>query len=218
MAALMNIQASQKQQGNDIKALSERMDKMENDYDAEYYDYDDNQEQEGLEGEENESVNENEPPPKKQKSDNNNNSRFSSMAKRRKVLEVCDAKIDDVLAENVNDLFRNGMNEEQYLELTKDENNARPENCEGLTVVRTNQLIWNVISPYAQTADKKRQLIKKSVVKAATILTKTVHDMAKHEQEDGQDENPDMNGYIDNCNDVLALLGHTNRQINFDKA
>ena len=155
MAALMNIQASQKQQGNDIKALSERMDKMENDYDAEYDDYDDNQEQEGLEGEENESVNGNEPPPNKQKTDNNYNSRFSSMAKRRKVLEVCDAKIDDVLAENVNDLFRNGMNEEQYLELTKDENNARPENCEGLTVVRANQLIWNVISPYAQTADKK---------------------------------------------------------------
>ena len=213
MAALMNIQANQKQQGADIKTLSERMDKMENEYD-EYDDYDDNQEV--FEGEENENTVE--PPPKKQKVDTNNNpTRFSSMAKRRKVLEVCDTKIDDTLAENINDLFRNGMNEDQYVELTKDENNARPENCEGLTVVRTNQLIWNVISPYAQTADKKLQFIERSVVKAATILTKTVNEMANHEQDENQDDNPEMNGYIDNCNDVLALLGHTNRQINLTR-
>ncbi|CAG2199807.1 unnamed protein product [Mytilus edulis] len=96
--------------------------------------------------------NESEPPAKKQNKDDN---RFSSMSKRCKVQEICDVKIDEVLANNVNELFRNGMNEEQYSDLTKDENNARPENCEGLSIVRINQLMWNVISPGAQSADKK---------------------------------------------------------------
>jgi hypothetical protein len=62
------------------------------------------------------------------------------MSKRFKSREVCDVKIDETLAtNNITDLFRNGMNEDQYSDLIKDENNARPENCKGLKVVTTNQ-------------------------------------------------------------------------------
>ena len=34
-------------------------------------------------------------------------------------------KIDDILVNNVNDLFRNCMNEEQYIEVTKKECTAK---------------------------------------------------------------------------------------------
>ena len=213
MSMLVSIQEGQKRQSDDIKSLKDREQDIE-EYD-EVNNYDDNYD----EGEENphddgENVdNESEPPAKKQNKDDN---RFSSMSKRCKVQEICDVKIDEVLANNVNELFRNGMNEEQYSELTKDENNARPENCEGLSIVRINQLMWNVISPGAQSADKKLQFLERTIVKAATILTKTVNKMAI-------DENNNANGnsgsgeYIDKCNDVLALLGHANRQLNMTR-
>jgi hypothetical protein len=79
------------------------------------------------------------------------------MSKRFKRREVCDLNIDETLAANITDLFRNGMNEDQYSDLIKDENNARPENCEGLKVVKTNQIVWDIISQEAKTA-KHRNL------------------------------------------------------------
>jgi hypothetical protein len=42
------------------------------------------------------------------------------MSKRIKTHETLGDKIDETLAENVTDLFRNGMNEDQFGELTKD--------------------------------------------------------------------------------------------------
>ena len=78
-------------------------------------------------------------------------------------------------------------------------------------MVRTNQLIWNVISPSAQTDDKKMQFIEKSGIKAATILTKTVNKMAEAES---SNEIPGIREYIDSCNDLLTLWGHANKQIN----
>jgi hypothetical protein len=103
------------------------------------------------------------------------------------------------------------MDDAQYSEIIKDEANPRPDNCDGLLVVKTNQLIWELISPFAQTCDKKMQAIEKSVVKAAVLLCKTVNNLAKIEKEKNTDE---FDNVIDECNDVLALLGHTNRQIN----
>ena len=70
-------------------------------------------------------------PSNKRKADENNTSKFGSMSKRIKTRETLGDKIDETLAENVTDLFRNGMNEDLFGELTKDESNPRPENCEG---------------------------------------------------------------------------------------
>lgn len=79
-----------------------------------------------------------------------NQSRFSNMSKRFKSREICDVKIDETLASNITDLFRNGMNEEQNSDLIKDENNARPDNCEGLEVVKTNQNLCGIFYPQKQ--------------------------------------------------------------------
>ncbi|KAH3833465.1 hypothetical protein DPMN_106775 [Dreissena polymorpha] len=92
------------------------------------------------------------------------NSRFSNMTKKLKTVEVCGKNIDETLAENTNELFKNGIDETRYEELVKDERNARPENCDGLVTVKTNHLIWDVLSSSAKTNDKKLQNIETSVV------------------------------------------------------
>ena len=131
------------------------------------------------------------------------------MAKKFRAVEHVDKDVDSTPALNVKELFHKGIDADRYKELMKDENDARPENCEGLTVVKTNRLIWDAVSHNARLNDKKLQNIELSVVKAATILTKTVNNMATLEK-DCQEFSP----LIDSCNNVLALLGHTNRQIN----
>ena len=45
------------------------------------------------------------------------------MAKRFKSNETCDKAVS-ALAENINDLFRNGIDEERYQEMIQDETNA----------------------------------------------------------------------------------------------
>ena len=136
-------------------------------------------------------------------------SRFDSMTKKFRSMEHVDTEVDTTLAENVNELFHKGIDEDRYEELVKDENNARPENCEGLSVVKTNRLIWDAVSHNSRLNDKKLQNIELSVIKAATILTKTVNNMASIEKDCDL-----ITPMIDGCNNVLALLGHTNRQIN----
>jgi len=101
------------------------------------------------------------------------------MAKRFKSIEPCDTEIDSMLAENVTELFSNGIDEERYNELVKDENNGRPANCDGLLVTQTNQMIWEAMSPVARSSDKKMQNIKTYVVKSATILTQVVEKWQK---------------------------------------
>lgn len=216
LAALKTITENQKKQDNKINILSQQVSNIMNDeyYYEQEYDHDENEnylddDEYIYDGDENES----EPPNKKQKSDkttegeSEKSSRFFSMTKRFKVKEVCGEGIDEVLAQNVTSLFLNGMDEEQYSDIFKDEKNARPENCEGLKVVKTNQLIWDILPPFTQTCDKKMQNIEKTVVKAATVLTNAVNKMAKVDSQE-------MNDFIESCNDTLALMGHANRQIN----
>lgn len=149
-----------------------------------------------------------EAPSNNRKTDENNPSKFASISKRIKTRETLGDTIDETLAENVTDLFRNGMNEDQFDELTKDKSNPRPENCEGLATVKTNQLIWDIISPQTQSVERKMQIIQRAIVKASTVLVNTVNKMA------ATDEN---NNAIDECNDALAIFGHAKRKVNITR-
>ncbi|KAH3695034.1 hypothetical protein DPMN_082482 [Dreissena polymorpha] len=150
------------------------------------------------------------------KSDNNNNeavassSRFDSLSKKFRTVETCDQDVDPVLANNVNELFRQGMEEGQYNQLTKDEINARPSNCDGLVVVNLNLLVWDIVSPVARSRDKKLQTLETSIVKSASVLVKTVDKAAKMESQAKQ-SGSDIGPLIDGCYDALALRGHANR-------
>ena len=199
LALLKSIQENQNIQATELKNLSSRMTDYENDLnDGEYddtHDQDvDNDDYQMYD--EHEGQDQGEAPSNKRKVDENNPSKFASMSKRIKTRETLGDKIDETLAENVTDLFRNGMNEDQFGELTKDESNPRPENCEGLATVNTNQLIWDIISPQAQSVERKMQIIQRAIVKASTVLVNTVNKMA------ATDEN---NNAIDECNDTLVI-------------
>ena len=224
MSILNHILENQKRQDENIGKLSNKMATFE---DNEYqYEYDEG-ELEGndnvhndLDKDENDNITNMEQtqvvePSKKRK--NEEDSRFFSMAKKFKSKEICGDKVDEVLAKNITDVFRNGMGDEQYTELTKDENNARPENCEGLVVVRTNQLVWDIISPEARTNDRKMQNIETSVIKGSVILTKAVNKMADIETKVEDLLKPEVSKLLDECNDALTLFGHANRQINITR-
>ncbi|CAC5372743.1 unnamed protein product [Mytilus coruscus] len=71
-------------------------------------------------------------PPSKRQADDNSLSKFASMSKRIKARETLGAKIDETLADNVTELFRYDMNEDQFVQLTKDENTPRHETVKGL--------------------------------------------------------------------------------------
>lgn len=122
--------------------------------------------------------------------------------------ETTSQEVDPVFAMTINDMFRKGLSEDVFENMVKDENCARPKNCDGLAIVKMNKLIWDVISSKARNNDKKLQTVEKSIVKAGVKLTKSMSAMAGKLQCDGDNE------VLDQLNDILAILGHANVQIN----
>jgi len=107
---LKSIQDNQKKQDDKLNSLTGKVNGLY-DYDEEHDEYDDNEDHY-------------EPPANKSKSDENNNttqgvskdseqsgevSRFATMSKRFKQKEITGVKIDETLASNTTDLFRNRM-------------------------------------------------------------------------------------------------------------
>lgn len=138
---LKSIQDNQKKQDDKLNSLTGKVNELYDDDDEEHDEYDENDDNEDHY----------EPPANKSKSDENNNttqgvskdseqsgevSRFATMSKRFKQKETTGDKIDETLASNITDLFRNGMDAAQYSEIIKDEVNPRPDNCDGLLVVK----------------------------------------------------------------------------------
>ena len=146
--------------------------------------------------------------------DDKDNSMFKRLGRKFITAEVCDSVIDQDLADNVNYLFKNGIEEERYKCLVKDEENPRPANCDSLVVVKINQLIWEAVTPAGRTRDMKMQNMEASIIKAATILAKTINVMGKVASTEGVIDNVMLGKILEDSNDILALLGHTNRQIN----
>lgn len=209
LTLLKDIQSRQMSQNVEMRKITQRVTDLENNnmYDDNQYDenYDENYdeiepEQEPCLPEENNNIESGQ----KRKCEG----KFASMTKRVKTRESFGPKIDETLAENLNELFRNGMNEDQFTEMVKDEITPRPENCLGLSTVKTNPLIWDFLSPQTQTIERKMQLIQKAVVKSSIIIAQTVHNLAELDV-----ENPE----IDKLNDALALLGHCNRKTNLTR-
>ena len=211
LSAVKSIQTAMQKQDQKISSMADRLSEIEKgkmEYEDEYY-YEGEEPQEGFDYEDEEGC---EPlvasqGSEKRKSDEQN-SRFASMAKRFKTQEHCDNDIDETLAHNITELFRNGIDDDRYNDLIKDETNGRPANCEGLVTVKTNQLVWDAVTPSARTNNLKFQKLETSVVKAATVLSKVVNTMASIEN-----EHVKFGEMIDNCNMSLALLGHSNKQI-----
>lgn len=115
--------------------------------------------------------------------------------------------IHEELAKIVTRLVRDGMLEERLQE--KINKYPQPENCEGLTKVRVNQLIWDNLSSTIRSQDLKFQKVQTSVVKGMTALARVTDAILKRVNE--------INGgkvLAQEAIDSLSLLAHANTELN----
>ena len=127
-----------------------------------------------------------------------------------KKAEKVGEKVHEDLASNINDLFRSGMGDEVVKAMTKDI--ARPENCFGLSEVRTNPLIWKLLSDRAQGMDSRLRTVQISMCKAASVLAFLLDEMNTL-----QSQTPTELGekFLEKGMEAVGLLGHANANLNF---
>ena len=89
--------------------------------------------------------------------------------------------IHEELAKIVTRLVRDGMLEERLQD--KINKYPQPENCEGLTKVRVNQLIWDNLSSTIRSQDLKFQKVQTSIVKGMTALARVTDAILKRVNE-----------------------------------
>lgn len=103
-----------------------------------------------------------ETPCKKRKEDFET-SQFRQLGVKYKVKEDCDKKVDDELALMINELFREGINDDYFNELLK--GIKRPENFTALIKTKVNQAMWSILSLETRNCDAKFQVIQSAVIK-----------------------------------------------------
>ena len=79
--------------------------------------------------------------------------------------------------------------------------------------MRTNQLVYDIISPEARTNDRKMHNIDTSIIKGSVILTKVVNKLAVLVKDGDDPSKSSIGKIIDECNDSLTLIGLANRSI-----
>ena len=104
-------------------------------------------------------------------SDSAKKSNFKDLVEKFKVKEKVDSPVDSDLAELVNSMFQNGLQDHQLSELVKNIN--RPENCSMLTKTRVNQLVWDLLSE-----ENKIQYRQGLLIKTAILITKLVNKLS----------------------------------------
>ncbi|XP_045104750.1 uncharacterized protein LOC123500137 [Portunus trituberculatus] len=120
------------------------------------------------------------------------------------------AGIDKHVADMVNHSFDNGLREEKYKEILDDVATKRPDNCHALAPVDCNSQVLDALKTDAKKADFRMKDVGKDIIKAATILTKSLMMLEKIVQT-GQ---PDVAHEVGMLNGDLALLGNANHKIN----
>ena len=128
---------------------------------------------------------------------------FSEQAKRFNAEENCSQAVNANLAQMVNKFFREGVADEKIAELLKSYN--RPDNCDGLSKIKINPLVWNIIPQQAKTIDKNSQAAHSLLVKSGTVLTQLVDSLAKGGH----------SSLVEQGLDALAMLGQMNKLLVF---
>ncbi|XP_061180713.1 uncharacterized protein LOC133189342 [Saccostrea echinata] len=147
-------------------------------------------------------------PPCKKRMEDSETSRFKQLGVKYKVKEDCDENVDEELASMINELFREGLNDDYFNELLK--SIKRPENCTALIKTRVNQALWSILNPETRSCEAKFQIIQSAVIKASVSLTKLANKLNEMDSEVIEG----LQSLITLSTDALALLGHTNKLIN----
>lgn len=117
----------------------------------------------------------------------------------------CD--VDKLVADMVNQLFDHGMREDSYKEVAEDKCTKKPGNCTALSPVECNVQILEALKQYARKADFRMKDVSKDILKAASIIIKSLSVQDKLAQDEGNAVVAHEVGMIDAA---LALLGHAN--------
>ncbi|KAK3869864.1 hypothetical protein Pcinc_001666 [Petrolisthes cinctipes] len=106
------------------------------------------------------------------------------------------------------------MREEDYKNILEDEVTKRPSNCKALVPVECNAQILEALKTEARKADFRLKEVSKDVIKAATIIVKSLMVLDKVAQEEGNSVLANEVGMI---NGALALFGNANYRNNLTR-
>ena len=91
--------------------------------------------------------------------------------------ETTGPKVDSELADIVNGLFSEGVQEDKFKKLVQEI--KRPDNCASVTPVKINELVWGLLTAQVKTRENKFQHIQTSIAKAGACLTHMVDAISK---------------------------------------
>lgn len=109
-------------------------------------------------------------------------------------------KVNQGVADLANGLFKEGLDRDQFKDLVKSID--RPENCDSLTEVRVNELVWNLLQMPTRTFDEKLQSVQTAMAKTGINL---VHIMEMIADPDKQKHEEDI---LTKGTQAVAMLGH----------
>lgn len=125
--------------------------------------------------------------------------------------ETVSEDINHQVAEMVNFLFGNGMREDDYKVICEDDIIKRPNNCHARSPVECNPEVLEALKGEAKKTDFRLKEVNKDILKAATIITKSLLVLDKVAQDEGHPVVAHEMGMI---NGALALLGNANYRNN----
>lgn len=126
-------------------------------------------------------------------------------------VEEVSGDVDRPIADMVNQLFAHGMREESYKDIVEDEVTKRPGNCPALAPVECNEQILEALKSDAKRSDFRMKEVGKDILRAATIIVKSLSVLDRVAQDEGNSVVAHEVGMV---NGALALLGHANYKNN----
>ena len=115
--------------------------------------------------------------------------------------------IDTELSAIITSLLTKGMAEDKLQEkMTKI---ARPQNCEALTKVKVNQLIWDNLSANVRSQDLRMQKVQTSLIKGITGVVIATNKILLR-----LDSIPEGRDLTQGLSDGIAMLANANKELN----
>lgn len=124
------------------------------------------------------------------------------------------AEVDGKVADMVNFMFDKGIREEDYRALCEDDCVLRPANCNALSAVACNPQVLEALRPEARRVDFRLREVSKDILRAASIITKSLVNLDKVAREE---HNPVVAQEVNLINGAMALLGHANVRNNINR-
>ncbi|CAB4043109.1 Hypothetical predicted protein, partial [Paramuricea clavata] len=116
-------------------------------------------------------------------------------------------KVNDDLAEIVNGLVQKGLSEEKLQD--KLNKYPSPENCEALSKVRVNQLIWDNLQPNTRSQDLRFQKVQTALIKGMAAIVRATDTALAHVT-----TLPAGKEIVESMTDAIALCAHANSELN----